>query len=99
MEEARRTWSPRQLGLARKRPKMKKRLVLGVFAIAVILCSPSLAQPAALLSDAVLSKEHTNLVTRQITLPFGRPLGSGDRTNQVPLAAQHPGEGVPICGW
>ena len=78
---------------------MKKRLVLGVFLIAVILCSPSLAEPGALLSDAVLSKEHRNPVTRQITLPFGRPRGSSDRTNQVRLAAQHPGEGVPICGW
>jgi serine protease Do len=38
-------------------------------------------------------------VTRQITLPFGRPPGSSDRTNQVRLAALHPGEGVPICGW
>ena len=91
-------WSPRR-GLARKRLKMKKRLVLGVLPMAVILCSPSLAQPDALLSDADLSKEHRNPVTRQITPPFGRPRGSSDRTNQVRLAAQHPREGVPICGW
>ena len=78
---------------------MKKRLVLGAFPIALILCSPSLAQPGALLSDAVLSEEHRNPVTRQTTLPFGRPPGGGDRTNQAPLAAQQPGEGVPICGW
>ena len=78
---------------------MKKRLVLGVFPIAVILCSSSLAQPGALLSDAVLSKEHGNPVTRQITLPLGRPPGSINRTNQIWLAAQQPEEGVPVCGW
>ena len=67
--------------------------------MAVILCSPALAQPDALLSDADLSKGHRNPVTRQITPPFGRPRGSSDRTNQVRLAAQHSREGVPICGW
>ena len=96
---ARRVWSPRQRGFARKRPKMKNRLVLGLLPIAVILCSPSLAQPGVLISDADLSKERRNPVTRQITPPFGRPPGSSDTTNQVRLAAQHPGEGVPICGW
>ena len=78
---------------------MKKRLVLGGLPIAVILCSSSLAQPGALLSDAVLSKEHGNPVTRQITLPLGRPPGSINRTNQIWLAAQQPEEGVPVCGW
>jgi hypothetical protein len=78
---------------------MKKRLVLGGLPIAVILCSPSLTQPGVLISDADLSKERWNPVTRQITPPFGRPPGGSDTTNQVRLAAQHPGEGVPICGW
>ena len=38
-------------------------------------------------------------MTRQITLAFGKPPGSSDSTNQVRVAAQHPGEGVSICGW